>query len=61
MLVKIWNIFCIETFSIGFVYINSDLQKVYIIRTLYTICIQHSYRMNVQIFAGKLDPLFEHI
>ena len=27
------------------VYISSDLQKVYIIRTMCTICIQNSYKM----------------
>ena len=46
MFAKILNIFCI-----GFVYINSDLRKVYHTCIMYAICIQQSYRMNVQIFA----------
>ena len=34
-----------DRFCIHFVYINSDLQKVYIVRTMYTICIQNSHKM----------------
>ena len=30
MWVKMWGTFCIQTFCIHFVYLNSDLQKVYI-------------------------------
>ena len=51
MFVKILNMFCIETFCVGFLYINSDLQKVYSTCIMYAICIQHLYRMNIQIFA----------
>ena len=40
---------------------NSDLQKVYIIKTMYTICIQNSYRMYIQIIVCKIDPTFQHI
>ena len=41
---KIYNIFCIQIFYIHFVYINSDLQKVYIKNYAY-ICIKNSYRI----------------
>ena len=37
--VKMWDTFCIETFCKHFVYINSDVQKVYIINIMNTICI----------------------
>ena len=37
--------------AIHFVYINSDLQKVYIIPIMYTICIQNLYRMYIQIIV----------
>ena len=47
--------------AIHFVYISSDLQKVYIINILCTICIQNSYRMYVQIIVCRMDPLFQHI
>ena len=36
-------------YSLHFVYINSDLQKMYIIKIMYTICIQNSCRMFIQI------------
>ena len=42
-------------------YISSDLQKVYIIKIMYTICIQNSYRIYIQIIVCKMDPLFQHI
>ena len=32
------------TICIHFVYISSDLQKVYITKTMYAICIQNSYK-----------------
>ena len=35
------------TFWVHFVYINSDLQKVYIINTVYTMCIQNLCKMYV--------------
>ena len=54
--VEMWDTFCIQ-----FVYINSDLQKVYIIKIMYTICIQNSYRMYIQIIVCKMDPTFQHI
>ena len=37
------------------------LQKVYITKTVYTICIQNSYRMYIQIIVCKIDPTFQHI
>ena len=43
--VDMWNTCCIQTFRIYFVYINSDLQKVYIINIMYTMCMQNSYRI----------------
>ena len=46
--------FCIQSVykslskcGIHFVYINSDLQKVYIINTVYTMCIQNLCKMYV--------------
>ena len=48
-------------FFIHFVYISSDLQKVYIIKIMYTIYIQNSYRMYIQIIVFKMDPSFQHI
>ena len=36
--------YSLYTFCKHFVYINSGLQKVYIIKTMYTICIQNSYK-----------------
>ena len=59
--VEIWDTFYIQTICIHFVYISSDLQKVYIINIMYTICIQNSYRMYTQIIVCKMDPLFQHI
>ena len=56
--VKIWDTFCIQTFCIHFVYINSDLLKAYIINIMYTICIQNSYEMYIQIIICRMDPLF---
>ena len=44
--------FCIHQF---------DLKKVYIIKIMYSICIQNSYRMCVQIIGCKMDPTFQHI
>ena len=35
----------LDTFCIHFVHMNSDLGKVYIIRIMYTICIQNTYKM----------------
>ena len=46
------------TFCIQFVYINSDLQKVYIIRTMYTVCIQNSYQMHANNCTQKCIPYF---
>ena len=40
---KVECIIC--TSCIHFVYVNSDLQKVYMIRTKYVICIQSTYKM----------------
>ena len=37
-----WDTFCVKTLRIHFVFINSDQQKVYIIKILYIICIQNS-------------------
>ena len=41
------------------VYINSDLQKVYIINIKYTIFIQNSYKMYIQIIVCRMDVLFQ--
>ena len=43
-----------------FVFINFDLQ-VSIIQVMYTICIQNSYRMYIQIIVCKMDPSFQNI
>ena len=51
--VEMWDTFCILPFCIHFVYINSDVQKVYI---MYTICIQNSYRMCIQIIVCRIRP-----
>ena len=51
----------IETVSIYFVYINSDLQKVYIIKIMHAICIQNSYRIYIQIIVCNMDPTFQNI
>ena len=56
-----WDTFCIQTFCIHIVYINSDEQKVYIINIMYTICIQSSYIMYILIIVRRIDLLFEHV
>ena len=56
-----WDTFCMQTFWIHFVYINSDLQKVYILKIMNTICIQNSYRMYIKIIACKMDLTFQHM
>ena len=43
--IDMWNSCCIQTFRIYFVYINSDLQKVYIINIMYTMCMQNSCKI----------------
>ena len=43
--VEIWDTFCIQTFCIHFVYINSDLQKVYIMNIIY---IQFVYKIHTE-------------
>ena len=48
---KMWDTFCIQTLCIHFVYINSDLQNVHITKIMYSICIQNSYRMYLQIIV----------
>ena len=48
-----------QEFCINFVYISSD--KKNIIKVVYTICIQNSYRMYIQIIVCKMDPTFQHI
>ena len=35
--------YILYTFSMHFVYISSDLQKLYMKKIMYTICIQNSY------------------
>ena len=45
--VEMWDTFCIQKFCIHFVQINYDLQKVYIINIMYTVCMQNSYRMYI--------------
>ena len=51
---KMWN-----TFWIHFVYIKSDLQKVFIIKVMYRNCTQKSRRIYVQIIVRKMGlPLF---
>ena len=37
------------------------LEKVYITKTVYTICIQNSYRMYIQIIVCRMVLLFQHI
>ena len=59
--VKMWYTFCIQTVFIHFSYINSHLQKVYIIKIMYTIFTQNSYRMYIQIIVCKMNPTFPHI
>ena len=55
--VEMWDTFCIH-----FVYINSDLQKMYTIKIMYhTICIQNSYIIYTEIIVYKMDPTFQHI
>ena len=44
-------------YSLHFVYINSDLQKMYIIKIMYTICIQNSCRMFIQINVCKMEQI----
>ena len=61
--VEMWDAFCIQTlciqtFCIHFVYINSDVQKVCLVNIMYTICIQISYRMYIQIIVCRMGPLF---
>ena len=56
-----WDTFCIQTFYIHFVYINSDVHKVYIINIMYKICIQKPYTMCIQIIVCRIDALFQHI
>ena len=50
-----------DTFWIHFLYINFDLQKVYIINIMYTICIQNLYRMYTKINACRMNSSFQHI
>ena len=59
--VEMWYTFCTQTFCTHFVYINSELQKVYLINIMYTICIQNSYRMYIQIIVCRMVLLFQHI
>ena len=42
---------------IHFVYINSDLQKLYIIKIMYTDCIQNSCRRFIQINVCKMEQI----
>ena len=42
--VEMWDTFCIQTFYIYFVYISSDLQKVYIIK----LCMQFVYKIHTE-------------
>ena len=65
--VKMWDTFCVQTFCIHFVYINSDLLKAYIINILYTICIQNLYKMytnnclqNGSLISTYFDPFVVH-
>ena len=65
--VEMWYTFCIQTFCIHFVYINSDLLKAYIINILYTICIQNLYKMytnnclqNGSLISTYFDPFVVH-
>ena len=52
--VEMWDTFCMQTFCIHFVYIISDLQKVYIVDIMYTICVhdcmQNGSLINFNIF-----------
>ena len=49
------------TFCIHFLYTHSDLQKLHIIKIVYTICIQNLDRMYLKINVCKMDPMFQHI
>ena len=59
--VKMRDTFCIQTYCIHLVCINSDLQKMCIINIMYTICIQNSYIMYIEIIVCRMNPLFQHI
>ena len=61
---ELWQLYtkCIgywDTFCIHVVCNNSDLQKVCIIKVMYTICIQK--RIYIQIIVCKRDLIFQHI
>ena len=51
----------LQTFFIHFLYINSDLQKVYITNIMYAICI-HNYMQNgsLILIATCFDPFVVH-
>ena len=55
--VEMWDTFCKQ---LNFGYINSDLQKMHIIKIMYTICIENSYRMHIQIIVCRMNSLFQH-
>ena len=44
-------------YSLHFVYINSDLQKMYIIKIMYTISIQNSCRRFMQVNVCKMEQI----
>ena len=48
-------------YSLYFVYINSDLQKLYIIKIMYTDCIQNSCRRFIQINVCKMEEIRIHM
>ena len=59
--VDMWYTFCIQIFWIHFVYISSDLHRVYIINIMIAICIQNSYKMYKQVIVCRMDALFQLI
>ena len=61
--VEMSDTFCIH-FGIHFVYIayiSSDAKELYIINVMYTIYIQNSYRMYIQIIVYRMNLFFPHI
>ena len=42
-------------------YISSDAKELYIINVMYTIYIQNSYRMYIQIIVYRMNLFFQHI
>ena len=45
--VEMWDTFCIQTICMQLVYINSDLQKVYIIKIMFIYSLSTKFIQNV--------------